>query len=120
MGDVIVVRLVEDGGVVGAVAIVQVIVNGCAGDGDGLGPGWEIDGDLLCVEGDMVRGVMPRVGSSRSSWVTRYLSRRSWSRACRLLVVGVLRVTVKDTDWPSFTQAWSPETDTEGLTPSSS
>ena len=62
--------------------------------------------------------VMPRVGSSRSAWVTRDLTRFSSSRACRALSVGVLRVTVNDTGWPSFTQAWSLVTDTEGLAPS--
>ena len=62
--------------------------------------------------------VMPRVGSSRSACVTRYLTRLSSIRACRALSVGVLRVTVNDTGWPSFTQFWSLVTDTEGLAPS--
>ena len=64
--------------------------------------------------------VMPRVGSSRSAWVTRYLTRLSSMLACRALSVGALRATVNDTGWPSFTHAWSLVTDTAGLTPSSS
>ena len=62
--------------------------------------------------------VMPRVGSSRSAWVTRDLTRFSSTRAWRALSVGVLRVNVKDTCSPSFTQFWSLATDTEGFAPS--
>ena len=62
--------------------------------------------------------VMPRVGSFRSSAVTRYLTRVSLSLTSRLLVVEPLWVTVNETGSPSFTQSWSPLTDTRGLTPS--
>ena len=54
-GDVVVVRVVEDRGVVGAVAVVQAVVGGLPGDGHGPGPGREVYGDLLCVEVNVVQ-----------------------------------------------------------------